>query len=240
MSEASNNDLSNEYDYSELVDFQQDEEGEEDDNEDSIREPDLPKTERLIDYDEENDEDAIRAPDLPKTERLVGDSNSYDNNNDNTNSYNDDLEEVIEKSRLEFLEKNNISNEDTDLLKAIKASESEIDKKVKEDSEKEYLEYILHEFEVIERSKQLPEFLIRVQRLDFSRNPSDIEIKNIILPIINEYKSIQINNVYLDNEQYIKVYSFIDSLYKIPKQNGKRIGICAEEDELIRKIILNK
>ena len=237
MSEASNDDLCGEYDYSELVDYQ---EGEEDDNEDSIRASDLPKTERLIDYDEENDEDSIRAPDLPKTERLVGNANSYDNNNDNTNSYNDDLEEVIEKSRLEFLEKNNISNEDTDLLKAIKASESEIDKKVKEDSEKEYLEYILHEFEVIERSKQLPEFLIRVQRLDFSRNPSDIEIKNIILPIINEYKSIQINNVYLDNEQYIKVYSFIDSLYKIPKQNGKRIGICAEEDELIRKIILNK
>jgi hypothetical protein len=233
MSTTPNNDLSGEYDYSELVDYQEDEEN--DDNENSIREPDLLKTERLIDYDEENynqndnDEDTIRAPDLPKTERLVG--NSYDN---------DDLEEVIEKSRLEYLEKNNISNDDIDLLKAIKESESEIDKKVKEDSEKEYLEYILHEFEVIERSKQLPEFLIRVQRLDFSRNPSDIEIKNIILSIINEYKSIQINNVYLDNEQYIKVYSFIDSLYKIPKQNGKRIGICAEEDELIRKIILNK
>ena len=161
MSGVSNDDLCGEYDYSELVDYQEDEE--ENDNENSIRAPDLPKTEKLIDYDENNDEDAIRAPDVSKTERLVDNANSYDNVNDN--SYNDDLEEVIEKSRLEFLQKNNISNEDTDLLKAIKESESEIDKKVKEDSEKEYLEYILHEFEVIERSKQLPEFLIRVQKI---------------------------------------------------------------------------
>jgi len=102
------------------------------------------------------------------------------------------------------------------------------------------LEYILHEFEVIERSKQLSEFFIRVQRLDFSRNSSDLEIKNIILPIINEYKLNKINNIYLDNKSYIMVYSFIDSLYKIPMQNGKRIGICEEEDILIRKIILNK
>jgi hypothetical protein len=238
MSGTSNNDFSGEYDYSELVDYQEDEE--ENDNENSIRAPDLAKTERLVDYqedEEENDnENSIRAPDLAKTERLV--DNAYDNENNNT--YNDDLEEVIEKSRLEFLEKNNISNEDTDLVKAIKESEAEIDKKIKEDSEQEYLEYILHEFEIIERNKQLSEFLIRVQRLDFSRNPSDIEIKNIILPIINDYKSIKINNIYLDNEHYVKVYSFIDSLYKIPIQNGKRIGICAEEDELIRKIILNK
>jgi hypothetical protein len=175
MSDTTNNDLYGEYDYSELVDYQEDED--ENDNENSIRSPDLAKTERLVNYqasegedeNDDNEEDFIRTPDLPKTERLVN----------NSNSYNDDLEEVIEKSRLEFLEKNNISNEDIDLLKAIKASEAEIDKKIKEDSEQEYLEYILHEFEVIERSKQLPEFLIRVQRLDFSRNPSDIEIKNM-------------------------------------------------------------
>jgi hypothetical protein len=187
-------------------------------------EPELHEQEfsdKTIDHSFEEDED-IRAFDKPIIERLVQDSI----NSSERELYDDD-DEDFHKALIESMkDKNNLEKE---LMK---------------ESEEEYIfQQIIQQInieEIEKRSLLLPQFTKRLERLCFSE--SDRNIRDIITPIIVEYKLNKLNNVYLELDIYDNIYgSFIDTLYKKPINLGKTTtAITKDEDELIRKIFLKK
>ena len=189
-------------------------------------EPELHKqgfSDKTIDYSFE-EEDGIRAFDKPKMERLVqGSINSserelYDNDDDD-----DDFHKALIES---MKDKNNLEQE------------------FMKESEEEYIfQQIIQQInieEIEKRSLLLPQFTKRLERLCFSE--SDRNIRDIITPIIIEYKLNKLNNVHLELDIYDNIYgNFIDTLYKKPINLGKTTtAITKDEDELIRKIFLKK
>jgi hypothetical protein len=166
------------------------------------------------------EEEDIRSPDEAKKERLVqSNSNSFEHQFDED----DDLHKALIES---MKEKNNLEQ---DFLK---------------ESEEEYIfQQLIQQINIEEienRSLSLPQFTKRLERLCFSE--SDRAIRDIIIPIIIEYKLNKCNNVELEQCIYDNIYeNFIDTLYKKPINLGKTTtAITKDEDELIRKIFLKK
>ena len=89
------------------------------------------------------------------------------------------------------------------------------------------------------RIRSLEMFCKKIKGLSYIKE--DIEIKNYIENILEEYFQSNIDFVIVDNEIYDKLYKIIDSYYLIP--NGKKKGktfISYEEDLIIRSIFRNK
>ena len=88
-----------------------------------------------------------------------------------------------------------------------------------------------------ERKKSLQEFSKRIKSLSFSSD--EIEIKNFIEKILDDYFNLRIDSVYIEEDMFIKIYKIIDSYYFIPNQKKfKKTAISSEEDRIIRNIIL--
>jgi hypothetical protein len=169
---------------------------------------------------QEHQEKGIRLPDESKKEMLVpSNSNYFESEFDND----DDFHKALIESRKQ---QNNLEQ---DFLK---------------DSEEEYIfQQLIQQInieEIEKRSISLPQFTKRLERLSFSE--SDRAIRDIITPIIIEYKLNKCNNVVLEQCIYDNIYeNFIDTLYKKPINLGKTTtAITKDEDELIRKIFLKK
>lgn len=173
------------------------------------------------------EEDHIRKPDKVKKEKLVGNSRHEfeDEFIENECLKDDDYEKAIANSIAEYNNPNNLE----ELLKI---------------SEEDYIfQQIIQQInneEIEKRSNKLVQFTKRVERLCFTEN--DKAIRDIIAPIIIDYKSNKINNIELDTEVFNNIYqNFIDSLYQKPISLGKtNTAISKDEDELIRKIFLRK
>ena len=176
------------------------------------------KTEQEQEAVEEEEE--IRLPDEAKKERLVPSS---------TNSFEPNLDEDDEFHKALIESRKTQNNLEQDFLK---------------ESEEEYIfQQLIQQInidEIEKRSLSLPQFTKRLERLCFTE--SDRAIRDIIAPIIVEYKLNKRNNVELEPVIYDNIYeNFIDTLYKKPINLGKTsTAITKDEDELIRKIFLKK
>ena len=179
-------------------------------------------SDKTIDYSFE-EEDGIRAFDKTKIERLVQGSINYSERELYDNNDDDDFHKALIES---MKDKNNLEQE------------------FMKESEEEYIfQQIIQQInieEIEKRSLLLPQFTKRLERLCFSE--SDRNIRDIITPIIIEYKLNKLNNVHLELDIYDNIYgNFIDTLYKKPINLGKtKTAITKDENELISKIFLMK
>jgi hypothetical protein len=163
----------------------------------------------------QEEDDEIRTPDEAKVERLVN-NNSFETEDDD-----------LHKALIESIKDKNILEEDF-----FKESEAEY-------IFQQFIEQINIE-EIEKRSLSLPQFTKRLERLCFSEN--DRVIRDIITPIIVEYKLNKRNNVELNTEVFNNIFeNFIDTLYQKPISLGKTTtAITKDEDLLIRQILLKK
>jgi hypothetical protein len=190
-------------------------------NEESCKKPDeKPIESHSFKAEEEEEQEEIRSPDEAKKERLVPSGN---------NSFETNLDEDDEFHKALIESRKTQNNLEQDFLK---------------ESEEEYIfQQLIQQInidEIEKRSLSLPQFTKRLERLCFTE--SDRTIRDIIAPIIVEYKLNKRNNVELETTIYDNIYgNFIDTLYKKPINLGKTsTAITKDEDELIRKIFLKK
>jgi len=188
------------------------------------------------------EEDNIRNPDSIFRDRLIDSEDPEDNEiklalNTSLYEYNESYINNIEKNH-QYTEPE-INNLDEDFNEQIRLA--------LEISEKEYEDEIV-KLELIKleqekllnseyRKKSLEFFSNIIQKLSYTRE--DINLKNKIIPLLNEYYNVNIDVIYLDKNTYTQLYNIIDSYYLIPiKKNSKITKITKEQDEIIRSIFL--
>ena len=135
----------------------------------------------------------------------------------------------------EHLNNEHLNNEHIDqhnnkeLLKALEISKSE---------QLKYEEYILNESIKLEKSKRIDSlklFCKKIDRLIFTKE--DLLIKNYIESVLEDYFSLKIDYINVDEDMYNNLYSVIDTYYLIPTiKNYKKTAITEIEDNLIRTI----
>ena len=191
------------------------------------------------DNDTDNDPDnEIRIPDKIYKDKLIDESiNGYDTSDN-------EMKLALDVSRKQYLTDNNIyddiSIEDL-LLKTIEISIDEYSDKLEEIAKEESLKIEndrIKNVEISKRKKSLEEFSKRIKSLSFSIN--EIELKNFIENILNDYFNLSIEYVNIDKDMYEKIYKIVDSYYLIPIQkNYKKTAISQDEDSIIRDIFRN-
>ena len=177
-------------------------------DEDNIRKPDKIIKDKLIENYESDDDEMNLALDVSRTQYLT-DNDLYD-----TVFINEQLKIAIE---LSLEEQSN------------KLAEIAMDESIQLENQR------IKNLEIYNRKKSLEEFSKRIKSLSFSVN--ELEIKNFIEDILNNYFNLNIDYVNIEKEMYEKIYKIIDSYYLIPIQkNYKKTAISYEEDKLIRNI----
>jgi hypothetical protein len=188
-------------------------------------------------YEDHNDDpnDDIRPPDEIIKDKLI---ERYESDDDEMNL-------ALELSHNEYLTENNLYNDDLlneDIQKALDSSIDDYTNKLEEIALQESIKIEnerIKNAEILNRKKSLEDFSKRIKSLSFSSN--EIEIKNYIENILNEYFNLNIDYVYLEDDIYEKIYRIIDSYYLIPMQKKyKKTAISFEEDQIIRNIFLKK
>jgi hypothetical protein len=192
--------------------------------------------------DEEND---IRAPDKTFTDKLIPDINFIP----------DFLNEVVEKREVKKGRKGakkgkkgkeeKVDDTEDDISLAIAMSKNDYleyaEKDAIENSLHEYYERMIMEEEIRvvaekkNRQKFLETFMKRVEKLAFTKE--DIYLKKLMMPILENYISCKIDSDVVSPEDYIMIRKYLDELYKIPLERGRKTAISKEEYELIGKII---
>jgi hypothetical protein len=126
-------------------------------------------------------------------------------------------------------------------MKTIEISIDEYSDKLEEIAKEESLKLEnerIKNVEISKRKKSLEEFSKRIKSLSFSIN--EIELKNFIENVLNDYFNLSIEFVNLDKDMYEKIYKIVDSYYLIPVQkNYKKTAISQDEDSIIRDIFRN-
>lgn len=208
------------------------------DNSDDIRPPDNVVTDRLIDDNDltinDDDDDLTKALKISKLEYLYK-NNMLTNNfyyshfeDENNNMFYKNNNEEQDFNETPYIEDDN--NIDNILKLSNEAMEEEqrlMELKIKEESEK---------IEKDNRIKSLELFCKKVKTLTFTK--SDIDVKNYVDKILDNYFNLIIDFVIVDDEIiYKNLYDIIDSYYKIPQsKNLKRLAISEEEDKILRTI----
>jgi len=78
-------------------------------------------------------------------------------------------------------------------------------------------------------------FCKKIKTLVFTKE--DLLIKKYIESILDDYFSLKIDYVNIEEEMYNKIYSIIDTYYIIPIiKNYKKTAITEIEDNLVRNI----
>jgi hypothetical protein len=193
--------------------------------------------------DEEND---IRAPDKTFTDKLIPDIPFIPNF----------LNEVVEKREVKkgrkgakkgkkSKDEKKEENSEDDISLAIAMSKNDYleyaEKEAIENSLQEYYEKMIMEEEIRtdaekkNRQKFLETFMKRVEKLAFTKE--DIYLKKLMMPILENYISCKIDSKVVPPEDYIMIRKYLDELYKIPLEKGRKTAISKEEYELIGKII---
>jgi hypothetical protein len=88
------------------------------------------------------------------------------------------------------------------------------------------------------RKKSLEFFSNIIKKLSYTEE--DIKLKNIIIPLLEEYYDLKTDFLFLEQNIYTKLYIIFDSYYLIPSKKGKITKITKEEDKIIRNIFLLK
>jgi hypothetical protein len=179
---------------------------------DEIRKPDKIIKDKLIEKYESDDDEMNLALDVSRNQYLT-DNNLYDNI-----LINEQLKIAIDLSLEEHTNK---------LTKIV------MDESIQLENER------IKNIEISERKKSLEEFSKRIKSLSYS--VSEIEIKNFIEQILDDYFNLNIEFVNIENDMYEKIYKIIDSYYLIPIQkNYKKTAISKDEDQIIRNIFRKK
>lgn len=192
------------------------------------------------DNDDNDDDEEIRIPDKIYKDKLIDESNDGSNIDTSDN----EMKLALDVSRKQYLTDNNIyddiSIEDL-LMRTIEISIDEYSDKLEEIAKEESLKLEderIKNVEISKRKKSLEEFSKRIKSLSFSIN--EIELKNFIENVLNDYFNLSIEFVNLDKDMYEKIYKIVDSYYLIPIQkNYKKTAISQDEDSIIRDIFRN-
>jgi len=181
-----------------------------------------------------NDIDDIRKPDKIIKDQLI---QRYEND--------DEMNLALDVSRNQYLTDNNLYDDmliNEQLKITIDLSLEEHTNKLAEIAMDESIQLEnerIKNIEIYERKKSLEEFSKRIKSLSYSIN--EIEIKNFIEQILNDYFNLNIEYINIEKDMYEKIYKIIDSYYLIPIQkNYKKTAISYEEDQLIRNIFRMK
>ena len=234
-------------------------------DEDYIRPPDSIFKERLIDYNDMDDE-LMMVINLSKRDYYNNIKSNYsvmenefmdiDIEQNNVNDTHINIEHTnnthtnIEHMNNENMNNEHINNEhmnnthmnnthmnieqiyqhnDEELLRVVEISKNE---------QLKYEEYILNESIELEKSKRIDSlqlFCKKIEKLIFTKE--DLLIKKYIESVLEDYFSLKIDYINIDEDMYNKLYSVIDTYYLIPTiKNYKRIAITEIEDNLIRTI----
>jgi hypothetical protein len=184
-------------------------------------------------YNSDDDIVEIREPDKIFENKLI---DSYDSDNDD-----DEMNLALDVSRNEYLTHNNLYDNtfiDDQIKKAVELSIEEHTNKLEEIAKEESIKLEnerLINIEISNRKKSLENFSKRIKSLSLSVN--ELEIKNFIENILNDYFNLNIDYVIIEKNMYDKIYKIIDSYYFIPIQkNYKKTAISKEEDKIIRSI----
>ena len=223
-------------------------------DEDYIRPPDSIFKERLIDYnDNDMDDELMMVINLSKRDYYNNIKSNYSNIENEFMDMDIDIEQNnvndthinIEHTNNEHMNNENMNNENMNNthmnIEQIEQHNEEELLKVLETSKNEqlkYEEYILNESIKLEKSKRMDSlklFCKKVDRLIFTKE--DLLIKKYIESVLEDYFSLKIDYINVDEDMYNKLYSVIDTYYLIPTiKNYKRITITETEDNLIRSI----
>ena len=193
-----------------------------------------------IDENDENDEnndidDIDEIDDIRKPDKIIKDQLIHCYECD------DEMNLALDVSRNQYLTDNNLYDDmliNEQLKIAIELSLEEQNNRFEESAKEESIKLEnerIKNIEISERKKSLEEFSKRIKSLSYS--VSEIEIKNFIEQILDDYFNLNIEYINIQKDMYEKIYKLIDSYYLIPIQkNYKKTGISKEEDELIRHI----
>ena len=136
--------------------------------------------------------------------------------------FNDVLLNPYDEEYENSINENNFMNEQLKI--ALEISINEYENKLKED----YLK-------ISSRKKSLELFSKKIKFLNYISE--EIEIKDFIEKVLDDYFNLKIDFINVDKDNYEKIYKIIDSYYLIPTQkNYKKTAISFEEDQLIRNI----
>jgi hypothetical protein len=198
-------------------------------DEEYVRPPDETIRDCLIesnydDYEEENvDEELKLALNISKKEynEYIEEETIF-NNIINESNY-ENLDYALELSKIEYqtyidhLNNEKLIAENEELL--MKNEELLIFKKIEN------------------RINSLILFCKKIERLNYSEE--DRKMSSYIMNILNDWFSLKIDYIYLEDTIYKKIYEIIDSYYLIPhKKNYNKYAITKEEDEILRTIFL--
>jgi len=208
-------------------------------DEDYIRPPDSIIKERLIDYNEDNmDEELMMVINISRRDYYNSIKSNYINienkqiNNNNAINFEDMNIEGTDSLFSEAYAKENTDQEQHDndeLLKVLELSKNE---------QLKYEEYILNESKELEKTKRkdsLQLFCKKIEKLVFTKE--DLLIKKYIESVLEDYFSLKIDYINIDEDMYNKLYSVIDTYYLIPTiKKYKKTAITEIEDNLVRNI----
>ena len=182
-------------------------------NNDNVRNPDSVFKDCLIqrDSEDESDDEIKLALSISMNEY----KEEYINNNEKNN---------------EFFDENQYF-EDNELKLALEISEKEYEDQILKIEETRLLN-------IENRKKSLEFFSNIIKKLSFTEE--DIKLKNIIIPLLEEYYDLKTDFLFLEENIYTKLYTIFDSYYLIPNKKGKITKITKEEDEIVRNIFLLK
>ena len=130
-----------------------------------------------------------------------------------------------------FLKKNTEQeqHDNDELLKVLELSKNE---------QLKYEEYILNESKELEKTKRkdsLQLFCKKIEKLVFTKE--DLLIKKYIESVLEDYFSLKIDYININEDMYNKLYSVIDTYYLIPTiKKYKKTAITEIEDNLVRNI----
>jgi hypothetical protein len=201
-------------------------------------------------------EDDIRPPDKIIKECLF--DYEYDNFNDEEDNNNEELKLALSVSKRIYIDNiqedtifTNIVNESVyeNLDYALEISKIEYEEYLNNlenerlNEEEEHKLMALEEERVLQkkkiRIKSLVLFCKKIERLTYSEE--DRKMRSYIMDVLDDWFTLKIDCVYVEEEIYQKIYKIIDSYYLIPFQkNYAKFAISKEEDEIVRSIFLTK
>lgn len=164
----------------------------------------------------------IRLPDPIIKNRLI----DYESDNGSDNNELDlELKLALDVSKNDFYDREEDKYVENEITLALELSMEDHLKRLKELS--------------INRAKSLEIFCKKIKSLSYTQE--DIEIRNYIENILSDYFDLNIDEIYVNDDMYDKLFKIIDTYYLIPTERKyKKTSIPESEDLIIRSIIKRK
>jgi len=212
-------------------------------DEHNIRDPDSVFKDCLMDTEDTIDEEIQLALNISLNEYNESYINNIENVKSEINNLNQNINSIDENSNFNEHFNEHLNEHSDEHFN--EHSDEYFDQQIKlalEISQKEHEDEILRLEEeekllnIVNRKKSLEFFSNIIKKLSYTKE--DIKLKNKIMPLLDEYYSLNIDVINLDKNTYTQLYNIIDLYYLIPNKKGNITKITKEEDELIRSTFL--